>query len=91
MAMTPAYWNIGMVLVGTMAAAFCFALGIMKQLSNTASRDRVLASYAFGVACLLLAVTGLIAVGPWLTFLAAFFMIIGAWRLQQEREAKARS
>lgn len=91
MAMTPAYWNIGMVLVGTIAAAFCFALGIMKQLSKTGSRDRVLASYAFGVACVLLAVTGLIAVGPWLSFLAAFFMIVGAWRLQREREAKAKS
>ena len=89
--MTPAHWNIGMVLVATMAAAFCFALGIMKQLSKTGSRDRVLASYAFGVACVLLAVQGLIAVSPWLSFLAAFFTIVGAWRLQREREAKAKS
>lgn len=88
--MTPAYWNIGLVLVATLAAAFCFALGIMKQLSKTGSRDRAIASYAFGVGCVLLAVTGLITVGPWLTFLAAFFIIIGAWRLQREKEAKNR-
>ena len=87
--MTQAFWNIGLVLVASIAAAFCFVLGIMKQLSKSGTPDRAIASYAFGVGCVLLAMTGLITVGPWLTFLAAVFFIIGAWRLQREKEAKS--
>ena len=88
--MSQAFWNIGLVFVASLAAAFCFVLGLMKQLSKTGTRDRALASYAFGAGCLLLAITGLVTVGPWLSFVAAFFFIIGAWRLQREKEARSR-
>ena len=87
--MTEAFWNIGLVLIASLAAAFCFVLALMKQLSKTGTRERVIASYAFGVGSLLLAITGLITVGPWLAILAACFFIVGAWRLQRDKETSS--
>jgi hypothetical protein len=87
--MSQAFWNIGLVLVATVAGAICLVVGRNKQLGKTGTRDRALAFYAFGAGCLLLAITGLVTVGPWLSLVAAFFFIIGAWRLQREKVARS--
>ncbi|MBA2684639.1 MAG: hypothetical protein H0U66_09135 [Gemmatimonadaceae bacterium] len=79
--------DVGLTLGASLAAAFCLVKGIMIGFSKLGGWKRAAPAFAFGAACFLLSLPGMIATPPWVTFLAAFFMLAGALLNQREKES----